>query len=155
VVPRQIGASEGPTAPGFGSVFLGRARLAAAVEELLVMPGVVVDRVNLTGALLAAMDHESYVGHGWGVIGGEAHGLNQAQRDAALGETLRFRWGIESSAHRHGPHSPHRVSETRVRATGVSQPGFFRSRLVDSEPDQHGGTFKWDRMRGVTTKRFV
>jgi hypothetical protein len=108
------------------------------------MPGgVVFGRAKLTGAQLAAMDHESYVGHGWGVIGGEAHGLSQAQLDAALGDrTLRFRWGSTPRHDRHGLHPPHRVSETRVRATGVSQPGFFRSRLLDGEPDEVGETIR-------------
>ena len=45
----------------------------------------------------------------------------------------------------HGAHPPHHVSETRVRATGVSQPGFIRSRLLDGEADEIGETFEMDR----------
>jgi hypothetical protein len=47
----------------------------------------------------------------------------------------------------HDYHSPpYHVSETRVRATGVSQPGSGWTQLLDAEADEIGGTFERDRL---------
>lgn len=55
----------------------------------------------------------------------------------------------------HDYHSPpYHVSETRVRATGVSQPGSGWTRLLDAEADEIGGTFERDRFADTTTERW-
>jgi hypothetical protein len=45
-----------------------------------------------------------------------------------------------ATAHQH-------LSETRVRATGVSQSGFYWTRLLGKEPDETNETFEMDRLR--------